>query len=588
MRLNFLTAITCFVLTSFCAQAADVVSDTALRRYADRASADTLNDWRALKFGLFIHWGLYSIPAGVWDEEPIKKGYSEQIMAWADIPRAEYAKLAEQFTAAQWDPDALCLLAKQAGMKYIVITSKHHDGFCLFHTETTTFNTVDATPFGRDVVGSLAEACKRHGLKLGLYFSNIDWSHPEGNTPEPQKNSNPIPKGLEEINVRQLRELTTQYGELAEIWFDMGAPTWNQSVRFAQTVRDAQPHCAVSGRVWNHQGDFTVVGDNVTPEAAIREPWQSPETIYHKTWGYRTWQERLGLKDKIAEKIEHLSKVASLGGVYLLNIGPRGDGSIVEFEADVLRGVGEWMQIHKEAIHGTEPQPFYENLPYGCATFRPRKLYLHVHDLPEDGSLPMPGLYSPVKRAYLLHDKDKSDLTVRGSAGSMAITLSSAATQWPVQIIVVELEGPLDIRPPQLKPEAPGLFSLNEKDAYRRIARNGPDCFSPGVTTGYTWDFSLSQSGTYKIVPEILSPDQPCRIELLVDGTSHILEVDASAEKTISVETRPLTLQADCPIQLTVQSPSYVSGEPVGVRLDKVRIMSLGNTLSPPVPLPEK
>ncbi len=385
----------------------------------DSGRSRAIESWQDLKFGMFIHWGLYSVAGGVWKGEKVETGYSEQIMAWAPASREEYAGLASRFTAEKWDPDAVCELAKAAGMRYIVLTSKHHDGFCLFSTDTTGFNSVKMTPSGQDIVKSLAEACRRHGLKLGLYFSLIDWSHPEGNTPEPSANSNPIPPGLEKVNLAQLDDLLTGYGNLVELWFDMSKPTPRQSRLFADTVRRLQPECLVSGRVWNHQGDFTVMGDNQIPASGIREPWQSPESIYSRTWGYRSWQSREDLGGKVEEKIRHLSRVVSLGGVFLLNIGPRGDGSIVEFEADVLKGVGEWMKIHEAAVMDTEPQPFFENLPWGYATSRDNSVYLHIHSRPGEGTLRLPGLRNNIRKARIM--SSGRELPVSGMPGAWEI-----------------------------------------------------------------------------------------------------------------------------------------------------------------------
>ena len=269
---------------------------------APRPSQQTIREWQGRKFGMFIHWGLYSIPGGVWDGKKITNGYSEQIMSHAPVPKEDYEKLAAQFNPVKWDPEAVVKLAKAAGMKFIVITSKHHDGFAMFQTKTTNYNVVDATPYGKDVVKQLSDACARNGIKFGVYYSTIDWHHPDA-TPWTDDNNNDIPAKHADLNVAQLRELTTHYGPLTELWFDMGKPTPEQSRRFTDTVHSNQPQCMVSGRVFNHQGDFTVMGDNAVPEFIIDEPWQTPASIYDETWGYRSWQDRSDLNGKINEHI---------------------------------------------------------------------------------------------------------------------------------------------------------------------------------------------------------------------------------------------------------------------------------------------
>jgi alpha-L-fucosidase len=494
-------------------------------------------------------------------------------MAWAPASREDYAGLASGFTAEKWDPDAVCELAKAAGMRYIVLTSKHHDGFCLFRTETTGFNSVNMTPSGQDMVKSLAEACRRHGLKLGLYFSLIDWSHPEGNTPEPSANSNPIPPGLEKVNVAQLEELLSGYGNLVELWFDMSKPTPRQSRLFADTVRRLQPECLVSGRVWNHQGDFTVMGDNQIPTLGIREPWQSPESIYSRTWGYRSWQEREDLEGKVAEKIRHLSRVVSLGGVFLLNIGPRGDGSIVEFEADVLKGVGKWMKIHEASVMGTKAQPFFENLPWGYATSLDNLVYLHVHSRPGEGRMLLPGLRNNIRKAVIM--SSGRELPVSGKPGAWEIICPDLEINWPVEVVSVELEGPARILPPQPSQSGGGYLRIPVFEAYTRFDRNGRGYFDQMVATGWTWDFSVPESGLSEIQVEVLRPEKETAIEIVFNGSKSVHTVDpADSERDlVLISAGSFNLDTGKACSLTVQAPGYEPGKPVGLSLAGMRIL---------------
>jgi len=322
-----------------------------------RPSAEDVQEWGDRKFGMFIHFGLYSELGGMWQGKIVDNGYSEQIMANAPIPMNQYAALADKFNPTRFDPDAIVALAKAAGMKFIVITSKHHDGFNMFHTAQTKYNIVDATPYKRDVVKQLSEACARGGMKFGVYYSTIDWHQPGAST-YIEGNSNPIAPGHAAFNVAQLKELLSNYGPISEIWFDMGKPTPEQSRMFTQTVHRLQPSTMVSGRVFNYEGDFTVMGDNEVPAFQIDEPWQTPASIFGETWGYRSWQKREDIPGKIHENILRLVQVVSRGGNYILNIGPEGDGSVVPYEADVLRGVGDWLKGRGEAIYSTTAEPF--------------------------------------------------------------------------------------------------------------------------------------------------------------------------------------------------------------------------------------
>ena len=306
-----------------------------------------LEAWRKLGFGMFIHWGLYSELGGMWQGKPVTQGYSEQIQSFAKISRADYAKVAERFTASKFDADAICGLAKEAGARYIVVTSKHHDGFAMFDTKSTDFNIVKRTPFGKDPLKLLSTACRKIGLGFGVYFSLVDW---HAGHPFDPDNNNPIPASMEPMIEQQLRELMTNYGPITEIWFDMSSPTPEQSRRFAAIVRELQPQAAINGRIWNNQGDFVTLGDNDTPAPGLQPPFEVPASIYHETWGYRSWQQRQDVEGKVRELVRGLADARAHGGNYLLNIGPMGDGSVVPFEAQVLRGIGAWLRAHPMAL----------------------------------------------------------------------------------------------------------------------------------------------------------------------------------------------------------------------------------------------
>jgi alpha-L-fucosidase len=269
-----MTTFMAWLLVFACSPAAiaqQQVQDKPVPRSQPRPSATTVAQWQDRKFGMFIHFGLYSQLGGMWQGQKIDNGYSEQIMANAPIPLSEYAATAKTFNPTKWDPDAVVALAKAAGMKYIVITSKHHDGFNMFHTSQTKYNIVDATPYHRDIVKELADACKRGGIGFGVYYSSIDWHEP-GMDHYIEGNGNPLSDAHARFNAAQLQELMSNYGPISEIWFDMGKPTPEQSNLFATTVHKLQPQTMVSGRVWNYQGDFTVMGDNEVPEYGIDEP----------------------------------------------------------------------------------------------------------------------------------------------------------------------------------------------------------------------------------------------------------------------------------------------------------------------------
>ncbi len=316
------------------------------KQWTDDGRLRAIAEWKDLKYGLFIHYGLYSLCGGVWKGRRVERGYSEQILSHGDVPQADYERLTDFFTAESFNADDMAVLAKAAGMNYIVMVSKHHDGFCLFDTKTTDYSSMNASCH-RDLVMELSIACRKYGLKFGLYFSWIDWHCPSA-LPISPHNSDRIPDDHMKYNLAQLTELLSNYGPICELWMDMGAPTEQQSAMVQELAHRLQPGIMLNGRVWNDYGDFITMADNAYPDCELNVPWQTPATIYHSTWGYRSWQERTGLDEKVREIASKVRSVVEGGGNYLLNVGPAGDGSVVPFERDVLIGV--WEILSKEGL----------------------------------------------------------------------------------------------------------------------------------------------------------------------------------------------------------------------------------------------
>ena len=317
--------------------------------------ATSLQEFRADHFGLFIHFGVYSKLGGVWKGEQIPY-YGEQIMNHARITVPEYEAVAREFNPTDFDADEIVLLAKNAGMKYIVFTTKHHDGFCMFDTQTTDYDIVDFTPYGKDIVKELANACHRHGMKLGFYYSLPDWHFPHGIPRlEPDSTTNCteyvnqvyspleiITPELEDYIVAQITELLTNYGEIYTMWFDMGLVTPEQSRRFRETVKSLQPQCLINGRIMNNMGDYMTLPDNGDVSSYGDIYWDNPASLYN-TWGYKSWIERPELSQQIETQTQRLLKTVSNGGNFLLNIGPDGTGKVIDYEKEVLNGIGQFL-----------------------------------------------------------------------------------------------------------------------------------------------------------------------------------------------------------------------------------------------------
>ena len=544
-----------------------------------RPSESTIRAWQARKFGMFIHFGLYSTLGGMWQGKRIDNGYSEQIEANAPIPEAQYEALSKSFDPLKWNPDAIVTLAKSAGMKFIVITAKHHDGFAMFATRQNNFNIMN-TPYHRDIVQGLARACARGGLKFGVYYSSIDWHDPRATKYIPG-NSNPILPAQTPFNVAQIKELLSNYGPISEIWFDMGKPTPAQSALFARTVHDLQPQTMVSGRVFNYQGDFTVMGDNQIPPYTIDEPWQSPASMYNDTWGYRSWQKRTDMPDKTRENILRLVQVVSRGGNYILNIGPEGDGSVVPFEAGVLHGIGDWLRINESAIYNSHPQPF-RNLDFGYATVGRTRghtvLYLFVQNVPTDGIVHLPGLSAAsvaATRPRLLGDPARQPIPWVHNGPDAALnvgSLSALQSRIPVPanqdasvvryipVIAIPIAGKLSVRQPAFPPAADGTFTLTAKEADHFYNYNGYGYEDPPTLYKLRWNLA-AKPGFYTITLHHAALAKPTVVELVLGPTnSNVTRTRvklAPGQTTTTLSVAIPAGNAETQIELTPPEPFY-------------------------------
>lgn len=316
---------------------------------------DDMKKWfKEAGFGLMIHWGLYSILGGEWKGKRMDY-IGEWVMAKYEIPVKEYEKLAEVFNPIYFDADEWVLTAKNAGMKYIVVTSKHHEGFALFHSEVDKYNVVDATPFKRDIIKELADACSRHGLKLGLYYSqNIDWHEPHGGGYDMMHYHTNFGMSWDNdwdftdrskkdydicFNKKikpQIKEILTKYGDLCLIWFDTPFGLDKKySEELYDLVKKYQPNCLVNSRIGNGIGDYRSCGDNKLPEENTDELIEAPITLNH-TWGYKSFDNDW----KSPEEVERIyNKCRSHGANLLLNIGPDHLGRLPAPSVEVLNNL---------------------------------------------------------------------------------------------------------------------------------------------------------------------------------------------------------------------------------------------------------
>jgi alpha-L-fucosidase len=416
------------------------------------------------RFGMFIHWGIYAQLAGNYHGTPTK-GAGEWIMESLKIPASEYEKLVTQFNPTKFDARQWVQIAKNAGMKYIVITSKHHDGFCMFDTRQTPYN-ISHTPFGRDPMKELAAACQAKGIRLCFYHSIMDWHHPDYS---PRRPWNDTATGTPDMDryvkymKAELTELLSNYGPIGIMWFDgEWEKTWDDARGrdLYDFVRSLQPDVIVNNRVAKarkgmsglSQGDHPI-GDYGTPEQEIpatgqSEPWETCMTM-NDTWGWKKddhhWKSTQTL-------LRNLIDIASKGGNYLLNVGPTEQGEIPQESVQRLKEIGKWMQVNGQAIYGTSASPF-ANLQFGRCTQKPGKLFLEVFDWPTDGRLTVP-MSNAVRKAYLLAEPTR-DLPVESTAAGAIITVPAAAPGEIASVVVVELVGPVQpINQPSTAPSA--------------------------------------------------------------------------------------------------------------------------------------
>jgi len=480
--------------------------------------------WREARFGMFVHWGLYAVPAGKWKGKKIP-GIGEWIMNNAKIRIREYEPLAKKFNPVKFNADEWVRIAKNAGMKYIVITSKHHDGFCLWDSTVSDYDIMDATPFKRDILKELSEACKRQGVRLCFYHSIMDWHHPDAQAPfypnyNDTKRSNPnFSRYVKTYMKPQLRELITNYGPLGVLWFDgEWIKDWTeaQGRELYNYIRSLQPDIIINNRVGKGRksmqgmtkegyfaGDFGTPEQEIPPTGLPGVDWETCMTM-NDTWGFKSYDKNWKSTEDLLRK---LVDIASKGGNFLLNVGPSAQGLIPQPSAERLAAMGKWMAKNSESIYGTTASPF-ESSPWGRCTAKPGKLYLHVFDWPQNGELDVPMLGRRVKRAYLLAQKQRGDLLLGiDDAGNLVITLPRKVPDQINTVIVVETEGEGSIVPRPVEQAKDGSLVLKAAEAivHGHAARyeSGGGKDNIGYWTDpedyVTWGLKVTMPGTFDV-----------------------------------------------------------------------------------------
>ncbi len=526
-----------------------------------------LDWWREARFGLFIHWGLYAIPAGQWNGQSVP-GVGEWIMHNGHIAREDYATLAEQFNPVKFDAEQWARIARDAGMKYLVITTKHHDGFCLFDSQHTEYD-IMSTPFKRDIMREISDACRKYDLRLGWYHSIWDWRHPDASGP----NFDEYAKVLK----AQVDELLTNFGPIDIMWFDgEWIPEWTEEKGrdLYEHIRKVAPNVIINNRVGKgrsgmagvhdpsqHVGDFGTPEQEIPGQGMPGYDWETCMTM-NDTWGYRSddhhWKSATTL-------VRHLIDTASKGGNFLLNVGPTAEGVIPPESVERLHAVGQWLRTNGESIYGTSAGPF-KRLEWGRCTRKENRLYLHVFDWPGDGVLEVPGLLNDVGEAHIVGDATATPLHVSHRDETLLINIPAQPLNEMATVIAIDLVGEPKVVAIPLRQQPDGSITLHAIDASvigmtaRYESGDGKENIGFWTDPGdvVMWQFQVTRPGRYEVVLSQSCPQDTA-------GTEVEITIGASLLRTTVKATQGWTDFVDVSlgeIELPAAGPCEVRVEP--------------------------
>ncbi|MFL5738791.1 MAG: alpha-L-fucosidase [Flavisolibacter sp.] len=492
--------------------------------------------WRDARFGMFLHWGVYSKAGGEWKGKRVN-GYAEHLMRKEKISRAEYLELAHSFNPEKFNAEEWVKQAKRAGMKYMIITSKHHDGFAMYPSQVSDFNIHAQTPFQRDPMAELSAACKKYGLRFGFYYSHaFDWEHPDapGNDWEYKNPGGDLnlyggrdwydlhpelltkaQRYVDEKAIPQIRELIARYHPDI-LWFDTPQKLpLSENIRILKAIREADPNVVVNGRLVrfasSNFGDYKNTADRPAEFYPVTGDWEAIPTT-NESYGYSKFD---STHKPASHFIRLLASAASRGGNLLLNIGPKGDGTSDERDVRILNGIGAWIAHNQESIYGTTAS----GLPlqsWGVTTRKGNKIYLHVFEWPKDGRLFVGGIRSLVSRAYLLMDPSHSFKVQKLVSKDLVIALPKKAPDSINTVIVLETTDKLQAD--SIRFIAPNS-TINRLLAYDAIQQGKRFEFADGKKDHYyvegwkskdqslTWDFRTISDQDFRILVKYLSPD---------------------------------------------------------------------------------
>jgi alpha-L-fucosidase len=545
--------------------------------------------WREARFGMFIHWGIYSLPGGEWKGKEVK-GYSEHLMRKEKITRADYLELAHVFNPVKFNAEEWILAAKKAGMHYFIITAKHHDGFAMFDSKVSDFNVVKQTPFKRDPMAELAAAAKKHGMKFGFYYSHaFDWEHPDApgndweyNNPGGDKllgganwyDAHPdwLPKAakyVDEKAIPQIRELINTYHPDI-LWFDTPHKLpLSENMRILKAIRAADPNIVVNGRLvrsaGGNFGDYANTGDRPAELLTVEGDAEAIPTT-NESYGYSKHDH----SHKSAKFfIQLLANSASRGANLLMNLGPKGDGAFDQKDKNILDSIGSWLAKNGTSIYGTERA----TLPipaWGVTTQKGNQIYLHVFNWPANGNLVLGGLKSKVKAAYLLTDKAKNGLALkRLDASAINVSLPLKSPAGPNVVIVLEVDGKIETDAARvISSDVPeNRFLVFDAEQHGPRLSYGDGKTNRYYVTGWkskdsylSWNLKALKPAKYKVVLKYIADEGGAAYEVKIGDFVKKEEVSPSVKgAVVTTEIGIATLGAG-PIELRIK-PLIIKGE---------------------------
>jgi len=472
--------------------------------------------WREAKFGMFVHWGIYSVVGGQYKGQKLPNS-AEWMMNKGEVPIVEYEKYAAQFNPTEFDATEFVARAKRAGMKYLVITAKHHDGFSMFGSKATPYNVVDATPFKRDIMKELAVACREQGIRFGFYYSQCqDWHHPGGLGNHWDKTLKKVSfdEYVRDKAVPEIKQLLTEYGPVSIFWWDTPRKMSKESFDSLHSLTGLQPGVITNDRLGKDTvGDHKTYERSIPPQGPINgQDWEVCMPI-SGSWGYKKSDTDFKSEKKL---IQNLADIASKGGNYLLNVSPTGTGALLPQATERLEAIGRWMDVNKESIHGTTASPIGKP-DWGRCTKKVfpggATLYLQVFDWPKNGSIVVPGLKNKVKQCYLMSNWNA--LKTESVDDGVKVSLPTEATDPNVSVIVMHVEGDLDVEAPSLSPDADGKLVLSASTAYihnnegskEASLRNEDKTPNIGYWTDkfawLEWTITIKEAGTFEVFADV-------------------------------------------------------------------------------------